>query len=94
MKSDTLEKKLGFFRIKEQKLDQQLSKFLSGTKNQTQLLMYKKTLESPTKASEEDEYRIASLKEKIALRANSSLAKNTQKRNYALVAILKLAQAQ
>lgn len=33
MKSDMLEKKLGILRAKEQKLDQQLGKFLPGTKN-------------------------------------------------------------
>ena len=93
MKSDTLEKELGLLRTKEQKSGQQLGKPSPGTKNQAQLSTQRKTLESPTKASEEDERPVASLEENIAPGAHSSSAKNTQKRNYALVPASKPAQA-
>ncbi len=93
IKSDTLEKELGFFRAKEQKSGQQLDKPSLGTKNQVQLSTQRKPLKSPTEASEEDECPVASLEENIAPRAYFNSAKNTQKRDYASVAISKPVQA-
>ena len=85
IKSDMLEKKLGLFRAKKQKSSQQLGKFLPGMKNQTQLSMYRKIPESSTKANKKNKRPVASLAKNIAPEAHLSLAKNTQKQNYALV---------
>lgn len=93
MKLDILEKKLGLLRTKKQKSSQQLAKLLLGTKNQAQLSSKQKTLESLIKAREEDKCQVVSLEENIAPRVHSSSAKNMQKLNYALVVVLKLAQA-
>ena len=93
MKLDTLEKKFGLLRTKEQKSGQQLGKPLPGSKNQAQLLTQRKTLENPTKASKEDKRPVASLEENITPRAHSGSAKNMQKRNYVLVVESKPAQA-
>lgn len=88
-----LEKELGLLRAKNQKSGQQLSKPSPGMKNQVQLSMQQKTLESFTEASEKDKYPVANLEENITPGAHSNSAKNIQKRNYALVVTSKPVQA-
>ena len=93
MKPDMLEKELDLLRAKKQKSGQHLGKHLMGTKNCARLSTWRKTLRSPTEASEKDKSAVASLEENIAPRANSSPAKNTQKQNYASIATSKLGKA-
>ena len=93
VKTDTLERELGFLKAKEQKSGQQPGKQASGMKNQAQLTTQRKNSENPAEA-EEEVRPIATPRNRDTTPApHFSSGKNTQKRNYASVAASKPAQA-
>ena len=97
LKSARLEKEIGLFKAKEQKLGQHLSKDTPAMKENQEHPTggQRKSLENPAETiEEEDVHPIQSPKSKDASSTPQlSPTKNTQKRNYASVAASKPAQA-
>ena len=96
VKSDALERELGFLKAKEEEPGRQPGKHAPGVKSQAQPTTQRKSLENPAKAiEEEDGHPVTTLEnEDIGTPApHSSSTKNTPRRNYASVAASKPAQA-
>lgn len=92
LKSETLERELGFFRAKEQKSSQYLGKDASEIKNQAQLIRKPKYLDDLAEATKKEVCPVATLKNKETTpMTHISSAKNTQKQSYISVVIFKLA---
>lgn len=92
VKSETLERELGFFRGKEQKLKQYPGKYIPGMKNQVQATRKQKNLDNSAEATEEEVRPVTTLgNEETTPAPYVSSAKNMQKRSYTLIVVFKLA---